>query len=547
MPRNADLVPDALAAIPRAVASVPDGMAASVLAGVDPIYGLYASMVGPILGGLFSSSALMVVTATSASALAASSALTATPSADRASALFLLTLMAGGVMLVAGILRLGRYTRFVANSVMLGFLSGIAVNILLSQVPGITGAEAAGANATQKALDVLLHPGRIDPATVLVGLSTIALLVWGSRTRVRAFAALAALAIPSIVVAVAGLTSVVTVGDQGAIPTGLPIPAIPPLRLFNLDLLFGAGAIAVIVLVQSAGVADSVPNPDGTRADLNRNFVAQAIANAGAGLFSGQPVGGSVGQTALNRSIGARSRWAAVFSGLWMGVILLLFSTLVGEVAVAALAGVLIVAAIGALNEDAILLVWRTGPISQIAMVTTFVATLFLPVAAAVGIGVALSLLLQLNQEAMDLTVVRMVPRDDGTIVVEPAPKRLGSREVVMLDVFGSLLFAGARTLEAHLPDPGGAKRPAVVLRLRGRTTLSSTATEVLARYVGQLEEAGGRLYLSGVDPGVAEHLRRTHNLEAIGSVELVPATDVLGESSRDAYARARAFVAEPS
>ncbi|MGZ4133461.1 MAG: SulP family inorganic anion transporter, partial [Actinomycetota bacterium] len=217
MPRNADLVPDALAAIPRAVASVPDGMAASVLAGVDPIYGLYASMVGPILGGLFSSSALMVVTATSASALAASSALTATPSADRASALFLLTLMAGGVMLVAGILRLGRYTRFVANSVMLGFLSGIAVNILLSQVPGITGAEAAGANATQKALDVLLHPGRIDPATVLVGLSTIALLVWGSRTRVRAFAALAALAIPSIVVAVAGLTSVVTVGDQGAI------------------------------------------------------------------------------------------------------------------------------------------------------------------------------------------------------------------------------------------------------------------------------------------------------------------------------------------
>ncbi len=303
----------------------------------------------------------------------------------------------------------------------------------------------------------------------------------------------------------------------------------------------------MIVLVQSAGVADSVPNPDGTRADLNRNFVAQAIANAGAGLFSGQPVGGSVGQTAMNRSVGARSRWAAVFSGLWMGMILLLCSGLVGEVATASLAGVLIVAAVGALDRDAVLLVWRTGPVSQVAMVTTFVATLFLPVAAAVGIGVALSLLLQLNQEAMDLTVVRLVPEEDGTIRVEPAPRRLLSREVVMLDVFGSLLFAGARTLETRLPDPADAERPAVVLRLRGRTQLSSTATEVLSRYVGRLDATGGRLFLSGVDPAVADRLRRHHNLEAIGSVELVPATDVLGESSRAAYAMARAFVAEQS
>jgi SulP family sulfate permease len=547
MPRNANLVPDALAAIPRAIGSVPDGMAASVLVGVDPIVGLYASMVGPILGGLFSGSALMVVTTTSASALAASSALATTAAADRTSALFLLTVMAGGVMFVAGLLRLGRYTRFVANSVMLGFLTGIAVNIVFSQLPGLTGVEATGANATEKALDVVLHPGQIDVTTLLVGLSTIALLAWGSRTRLQPFAALVALAIPSIVVAAAGLTSVATVGDQGAIPTGLPIPAIPPLRLFNLDLLFGAGAIAVIVLVQSAGVADSAPNLDGTRADLNKDFVAQAVANVGAGLFSGQPVGGSVGQTAMNRSVGARSRWASVFSGLWMGVILLLCSGLVGEVATACLAGVLIVAALGALNRDRVLLVWRTGPVSQVAMVTTFAATLFLPVAAAVGIGVALSLLLQLNQEAMDLTVVRLVPLDDGRIAVEPAPKRLGSREVMMLDVFGSLLFAGARTLETLLPDPAGAERPAVVLRLRGRTTLSSTAAEVLSRYVSRLDAVGGRLFLSGVDPEVAARLRSSHNLEAIGSVELVPATDVLGESSRAAYALALAFVAEPS
>ena len=120
------------------------------------------------------------------------------------------------------------------------------------------------------------------------------------------------------------------------------------------------------------------------------------------------------------------------------------------------LAAVLIMAAIGSIRPHEILTIFRTGREAQIGMVSTFLATLFLPVAAAVGIGVALSLLLQLNREAMDLAVVQLVRQPDGHFIERPAPDRLGDG-VTVLDVYGSLLYAGARTLQARLPNPAAA------------------------------------------------------------------------------------------
>ena len=539
------LVGEATAGLPGAIGSVPDGMAASLLAGVNPIHGLYASMAGPIAGGLFASTSLVVVTTTSAAALAAGSTLADISPAERPGALFLLTVLAGVLMVLAGILRLGRYTRFVANSVMVGFLTGIAVNIVLGQIPAATGAVGEGSIALTRAIDVLLHPDRIDLPTLAVTLSSIAILLLASRTAFRSVAALAALVIPSVIVALVGAQSVATVAETGSIPSGVPLPMLPELSFLSFDLVAGALAVAVIVLVQGTGVSESAPNPDGSSSDANRDFFAQGVGNIAAGLFQGQPVGGSVGQTALNIAAGARTRWASIFSGVWMLVILIAFSELVGEVVMATLAAVLIYAAIGAINGEKVNLTLRHSVISLVAAITTFVCTLLLPVAAAVGIGVALSLLLQLNREALDLTVVRLVPSEDGSVSEQAVPLRLESHGVVLLDVYGSLLFAGARTLEVRLPDPAGADTPAVVLRLRGRTTLSSTAVEVLSRYGAKVSDVGGRMYLSGVDPAMAAKLVETRAIEALGPVELVEATDVLGASSREAYERAVAWLAE--
>lgn len=540
-PDRAHLRADLVAGLTGAVSGLPDGMASAVLAGVNPAQGLYGSFTGRIAGGLSSDTRMMVITTTSAAALAAGSALQGVPSAQRPAAVPLLTVMVGVVLVAAGIARLGRYTRFVSHSVMTGFLTGIAVNIVCSQVASLTGAPAHGDFPLAKALSVLVHPGAIDLAALLTGLCALAILVVLSFTRLAVVSPLIALVIPTLVVVLAGADTVVRVGDQGDLPPGIPLPALPDVRLLSFSMVTGALAIAAIVLVQGAGVAESAPNPGNARPDPNRDIVAQGAGNLAAGFFRGIPVGGSVGQTALNVAAGSRTRWAAIWSGVWMLVILAVFSGFVAKIAVPALSAILIFAAIGSLRPGEIASILRSGRISQVVVVTTFAATLFLPVAAAVGIGVALSLILQLNQEAMDLTVVELVPRDDGQFEERKPPKSLTSFHITVLDVYGSLLYAGARTLQAHLPDPGEAQSPVVVLRLRRRTSLGSTFVMVISDYAAQLTGSGGRLYLSGLDPSVTERLRRTGHVD--GPVRAFEATPVVGESTRAAYLDAEAWL----
>ncbi|HYN32474.1 MAG TPA: SulP family inorganic anion transporter [Ilumatobacteraceae bacterium] len=526
---------DAVAGIPGAIGSVPDGMASSVLIGVNPVFGLYASMAGPIAGGLSSSSRLMVVTTTSAASLAAGSALSSVDPADRPGALFLLTVVAGIMMVLAGVFKLGRYTRFVSQSVMTGFLTGVAVNIIFGQLGDLTGSTGQGGSAVARGIDVLLHPGEWFMPTLVLGLSALAIVAWMGRTKFGSYAALVALVVPTVALLILGTAGVATVNDVGEIPTGIPLPGLPSFSDFSLSLLWGALAIAAIVLVQGAGVSESAPNPDSSRSDPNRDFIAQGAGNIAAGLFQGQPVGGSVGQTALNVSAGARNRWAAIFSGIWMLVILVAFSGAVGEVVLSCLAGLLIYAAVSSIRFGQIRVVAQSGPNSIVAMVATFIATLLMPIAAAVAVGVVVSLLLQLNQGLVDLRVVEMRRRDDGAFEEHPAPAVTPDRQVLVIDAYGSLLYAGARTLQSKLPDPAGSIQPVVILRLRGRLSLGATFAAVMADYVSRLDNVDGHLILSGVQSPMLAKIERTVLGPASSRIEVFEATTVIGESTNAA------------
>jgi SulP family sulfate permease len=543
LPRRRHLRQDIVAGLPGAISSVPDGMAASVLAGVNPAHGLYASFVGPVAGGFMSSTRLMVVTTTSAAALAAGSALATYEEAERSDAMVLLTLLAGGLMIVAALLRLSRYIRFVSYSVMLGFLTGIAANMVLGQLPDLLGVDAEGSLSVTKAWYVVSHLGTIDAASAICGGAALATLVLLALTRWSIVSSLVALLIPTVGVVVLGASSVATVDDTGTVPRGLPGLALPDLSLFSTELVGGAAAVAALVLIQGAGVAEAVPNPDGSRSSTSRDFTAQGVANVAAGLFGGQPVGGSVGQTALNLTAGAASRWAAIWSGLWMGVILLAFSGVVGMVAMPTLAAVLIYAGIGAIKPQELVAVARAGRISALAMGSTFAAVLVLPVAQAVGVGVIASLIMQLNQEALDLRVVRLKPDASGGFVETRAPRTVSAGQTVVLDAYGSLFYAGTRTLQRHLPAPvapetgAGSPGPVVVLRLRGRTTLGATFLKVVGDYARVLDEAHGALYLTGVDPVLAADWERDGTVRRLAGVRVVPATPMLGESTRAALA----------
>src|SRR4051812_46531484 len=272
-PRRGALRADALASIPGVIGSVPDGMATSVLAGVNPVHGLYASMVGPIVGGLGAGTQRMIITTTGAAALAAGSALQDIDPGSRPAALYLLTILAGVAMVAAGVLRLARYTRFVSHSVMMGFLTGVAVNIALGQIPDLTGADAHGPFALARALDVVLHPGKINLAALLTGLAALGLLAVLARTRLASVAAVLALIVPTVVVSLTG-AGVERVSDLGGIAAGLPPPVLPDLSQLSFSLVAGALAVAAIVLVQAAGVRESTPNLDDSRPAGDRDFLA---------------------------------------------------------------------------------------------------------------------------------------------------------------------------------------------------------------------------------------------------------------------------------
>jgi SulP family sulfate permease len=523
-------------------------MASSVLAGVGPSHGLYASFAGPIAGGLTSSTRLMVITTTRAAALAAGSTLAEVSAADRSDAMLWLTLIAGGFMIAAALVNLGRYIRFVSYSVMLGFLTGVAVNMVFGQLSDLLGAETDGGVAIQKAWYVVSHPSGIDVPTSLCGIAALVFMVLLARTRIDTFSSLVALLVPTVTVWLTGVAGVALVKDNGSLPHGIPAPGVPDPSTFSLSLIVGAASVAAIVLVQGAGVAEAMPNPDGRRSSTRGDFTAQGVGNLASGLFGGQVVGGSVGQSALNTTAGARSRWAAIFSGVWMLAILLIFSELVGEVAMATLAAVLIYAGWGTIKPREIWSVANAGPIPAVAMTATFLSVLLLPVAVAVGVGVLASLLMQLNQESLDLRLVRLRLDAEDRLVEDVVPTELKPYDVVVIDVYGSLFFAGTRTLQRRLPPPlvpdrphaEGKGGPVVVLRLRGRTTLGATFLKVVGDYAHQLAAAGGELYLSGVDHRLVRRWDEDGLSQTLGNVRVFEAMPVIGESTRVAIALGR-------
>ena len=540
LPRREDAKGDAGAGLTVGIASVPDGMAASVLVGVNPIQGLYAAMVGAIAGGLTARTQLMVVSTTSAAALAAGEALSGLTGEARTGALALLLVLAGGLQIAAGVFRLGRFTRFVSHSVMKAFLLGVAVLIVLDQLAPLTGAEVEGDSAPQRALELVLHPSRIELGALAAGLGALGLVLLLGRTRLRALAALAAVGIPSLVVWALDAGGVEIVGD---VPSGLPTPGLPPLSAFSVDLLTGAAALAAIVLVQGAGVAESVPAVGDAPPSPSADFRSQGIANVASGLVKGIPVGGSVGESALNVRAGARSRWAAVLAGLCVALVLLFFSELVAYVVLPALAALLLLAAWSTIDVGEALSIWRTGTASKLLAGTTFVATLFLPIQAAVGVGVVLSALIYLNQSATDIRIVERVRRDDGRFEERPAPHSLRGGEVTVLNFYGSVFYAGARTLEERLPRPRGSARPVVVLRLRGHTKIGATFVDVVAGYARELDQAGGRLYLAGIDHEAREQLVRTRKVSPADARRIYAATPIVGESTEDAVLAAEAWL----
>jgi sulfate permease, SulP family len=535
---------DLIAGLTASIASIPDAMASGVLAGINPVNGLYGLMVGTPIAALFTGSAFMSVVATSAMSITIGSVMGKYQDEQQLPALVTIALVIGIVQLLAGLLRLGFLVRFVSNAVMTGFLSGLGVLIVLSQLGDLTGYSSEFENKVVKAVDLLFHLNQIDVPTTIVGLSAIALILLFDRTRLSKFSMLLALLIVAILPKVLGWDSVLLVGDTASIPAGLPKPSLP-IPIFDAELIMVGISVAIIGLVQGAGVSLGYPNPDGKYPDVSRDFVGQGIANTAVSFFQGLPVGGSLSSTALVVSAGAKTRLANVFTGLFAILAVLLFAPLIEVLPMAGLAGILIIAGVQSIKMPRIRNVWQTSLTSRTVMIFTFVATLMLPIQNAVFLGVLLSFVMQIYRSANKLEVIEIAVLGGGRYEERPAPKQLPSHQVVVLAPKGNPFFAGAAEFEQDLPALDEAEQTVVLLRLRGIDEIGSTFMRVMKRYAAGLESCQGKLMLVGVSKPVYHQLEITGLLDQLGKENVYRATTSMGDSSMNAYQDAAAWLAQ--
>jgi sulfate permease, SulP family len=526
----------------------------ALLAAVNPVLGIYTLIVAVPVAAIFTSSVFMNVSTTAALSIVAGNELAAVPPGSRIAALSSLVVLVGLFQIAAGLLRLGFVLRFVSDAVMTGFLNGVAVLIILGQLGALTGYQSAFSNNVARALDLFLRLGQIDLATTLIGGLAMALIVVLLRTHFRKFAFVLAIAAATLLLAVLSLPTfgmgadwhtVKIVRDIAGIPSDLPQLALPTPD-YLVPLLLPALSVAIIGLVQGAGVGQAYPNPDGTYPNVSGDFLGQGVGNIATSLVGGLPAGGSISGTVLIMSAGARSRWTNIFGGFCVVLVVLLAAPLAELVPMPALAALLIVAGYQGLRIQQAQMIWNTSKISAAAMLLTFLATLFMPLHYAVLLGVVFSLLLHVIGQANQIKIMHLALVPGGFPEERPVPT-LPSDRFTVLHISGSLFFAAAKTLEKMLPSVDDTRNAVVALILRGQPEVASTFLNVLRRYVEALRAHDSKLMLVGVDPAVRDQLARTGMLQTIGEENVFLATPQIGAAMNAAAAAAQEWLGQPS
>lgn len=539
---------DAKAGLVLGIESVPDGLASGLLAGVNPIAGLYGYLFGMVGASFFTSASFMAVQATGAMAIIVADVdLAGRP--DPARSLFTLSIVTGVVMIIAGILHLGTVLRFVSKAVMTGFIAAVGINIVLGQLNTFTGYDASGKNRVARTFDLVFHFWKIDLATTAVGAVTIVLIVLLRRTKLGSLGLVVAVAAGSGLAA--GLNAlgshVLTVQGVADVPRSLPFLSMPVFREMP-GFIIPALSLAFVGLVQGAGISAGIPNPDGTFSNTSRDFVGQGVGNVAAGLFQGMPVGGSMSASSLVVASGARSRLALPIAGIVMAIVIVGFGPLVNQIAMPALAGLLIVIGVGTVKPHELRSVAKTGVVQATVMVTTLVLTMLIPLQYAVLVGVGIATILQVVRQANQLTMKRIVFSDDGRRREEKPPTEIARDEVIVLQPYGSVFFATAPALEQQIPAVTPASRHAVVIfRFRGASEIGATLSAVIIRYARALRAVDGKLVIVTDNPHIRRQLRATGVMDDLGEENFYLGSEWLGETVRRAYDEALDWVASES
>ncbi len=493
---------DVFAGISVALILVPQSMAYAELAGLPPHHGLYAASFPLIAAAFLASSPYLQtgpVALTGLLTFGALVPLAPVGSAEYAELAALLALVVGVARLLVGFLHAGWLVYLMSHAMMTGFLSGAAILILASQLPGALGsAVPPDAGVLPRAWFALTHPEGWEVASIGLSIVTVGLVVGSARLHPL---------VPGVLFAAAfGLGFSVLSGYEGAtvgeIPRGLP-----PLR-FDLPwnrlpaLLVPGVVISVIGFAEGVSISRLFASEERQHWDADREFLSKGLGNVVAGLTAGLPVGGSLSRTSVNRLAGARSRWSGLVTGVAV-LCFLPFASVLTALPRAILSAIVIAAIWRVVRPAALLGLWRLSPPQAVVGWVTFVATLALApqIDRAILIGLALSAAVHLGWQLRPDVEAR---REGDTLHVAPR---------------GVLWFGSAPVLEdevfSRLADEPDVSR--VVLHCHGLGRIDLSGAYTLAEMIGLGACAGIEVRLEGVP----EHAGRL--LRAVGATRSDP------------------------
>ncbi len=499
------------------VVALPLAMAFAIASGARPEQGLYTAIVAGLLVSAFGGSRLQIAGPTGAF-IVILSGVTARYGIE---GLQVATLMAGAILLLLGIARLGTIIKFIPDPVIVGFTAGIAVIIFVGQWQYFFGLPAVGGDHFhEKFLALLQSLPRLHPVTTALAAGSLLLVLFSARVPGlrRVPGPLVALVAATVAQATFGFEGVATIGSAfGGIPLGLPTPEMPDISFRRIVELVGpAFTIAMLGAIESllsAVVADGMA---GTRHDSNQELIGQGIANLAAPIFGGFAATGAIARTATNVRNGGTGPLAGIVHALTLVLVLLVLAPLAVHVPLAALAAILFVVSWNMADGRHFLHMARRAPRADVAiLLVTFVLTVFADLVVAVNIGVILATLHFLRRMASSVEV-----RQATDAELEEEAERVGLErlpdDVMVYSVEGPFFFGAVENFERALAGTHTDPR-VLVIRLRWVPFMDITGLQTLEEAIRDLRRRGVRVILSGANERVRAKLERAGVLGLVG------------------------------
>ena len=508
---------DLVAGLTVAAVALPQGMAYALIAGVDPRFGVYSTIVVTAVASVFGSSSHLINGPTSAISLLVFSSLAFLDPENRTAlfeALFVLGVLVGTIQILIAVLKLGDLTRYISESVIVGFMLAAAFLLALGQLGNALGVKDKGNGKMQVLHRVwltLFHGDAVNFRALFLSGSAVVLAVV-VRALVQRYGwpqidLLTVLVVAAVIAYVAGWSTTNSHGKTAVslaakVPQSLPSPHIPEVDLSSLARLSQGGlAIAFIGLLEALSIAKAIAYQSQQKIDYNRQILAEGLANLTGGFFQSLPGSGSLSRSAINFQAGAATRFSGIIASGTVGVALLLFAPLLHYIPQAALAGLLLVTAVRLVDRKRLVATIKASRYDAGLVVVTALTGVLIDLDKAVLLGVALSIMLfvrrasQLNAAELTVTPER--------VVRERLPGDRADPSLVIYDLEGELFFAAAPVLDSYLDTLrariGTGETKFVILRLKRDRHPDAVSIERLEHFLREHNGNGVTILLAGV------------------------------------------------